>query len=977
MKRWAVVLFCFSLLLLPAAAEYTSLNLIDATDWAAYYDNIAGYLYEEPGGVTLAPHDNYLLYQILPDGTKLNIRRSKPGELIADVKLEKVPALGSLIKSTEEVSRYAAAFKSAPPELTIFPQFGKGVLFQNGKSLAQFPVEAGLSYEYVLPRQVVSGKEIEWEKELIVPAVAGQYILSGRTDYYPSAAEPVASLVPFGAWLVACPEGWKYEYYGRWFNVPDQIVADLLAAPAKRRFHYLDEDRDANGQLVAARFASQPFGRESLVFDGAGGRLLLCSAGEALFERALFTKDLVQLVTVPGSDKLSDCIDLDPDFSYYRQLALFRRSKGKNSAPDLPVTVAAYYKLYFDLALNTAEGTALDPRVLDAFHEMREDRLPRDPVERRKAVGLYQLVRQTALVVEKQAGWYNRVRQGWKTLASLRAALRQDFDSMGVLSQENRQNLTEGWFETRLSLGRITPPSEAKYVGELNFSSFFKPAESSNRFNEREQAIMLTKIRAAVTAETTGLNLNIVPALNDYNFGVLLNEILGNLYRSHGCLHASPRNILFLYELLPLNTKLIVKSYAETVSEESFPDLPFLTDLVNYREDLDALKTKLADPRQITITVYPATGLWVLNLKGVPLAKLSVRGGPKEKMYLVEDRDELGRPVFQKELMYPTTPGTYYFFRKTKNYFSNLYQSTTTIPQAGALQNREGDWYYQTDKGAWRAVPDEIQLDLELPAGQQAYTYYDQVTDASGEVVAAKWGSQPFGIYAIQTTRDHKSAWPELIHSSGDLIMEERSLINDLILVLTAPYDSFDDCVAAGSNFGLYKDCYDFTVDPRRAELIGTTEGVAYKLYYRSPLSADELTVLPPDSVAALKLAHSEKLSADDEQALLNAGVASLVKGKLSVNRQKLLGLQFDVYQYVVTIEKYAHHYETLRRHWNELSGLRKALLQDFNEFVLKDPELFRGFMRELMLRRNDLEKLTQAEAVKVLSELLAAQGVK
>ncbi|MFA4844023.1 MAG: hypothetical protein WC632_03630 [Candidatus Margulisiibacteriota bacterium] len=975
MKRWPAIFFLCSLLFLPAAAEYASLGLFDATDWAAYYDDIAGYLYEEPGCVTLSPHDNYLLYKTLPDGTNLKIKRSKVGEMLIDIKLDKVPALASLFKTEEDVSRYAAAFKATLPELAVYPMLGKGVLLQNGAPVAQFPVEAGPAEEYVMPQPVSRGEPVRWEKELVVPVAAGQYKLSGRTEYYPSAAAPVASLVPFGAWLVVRPEGWKYEYYGRWFGVPEPVVADLLASPDKRRFRYLDENRDASGQLVAARFAGQPFGRESLVFDGAGGRLLLCAAGETLFERALFIKDIVQLLTVPGPDDLDSCVDWDPNISFYRQLALFRRSKGKNVPASLPAEVVSYYKLYNNIALSTGEQTALDPCVRKAFKEMREERLPRDPVNRRQAVGLYQLVRQTALVVEKQAGWYNQVRRSWKELAGLRAALRQDFDAMGVLSQENRQNLVEGWLETRLNLARTAPPDEAKYVGELSFSSFFKPAEKLNRFNAREQAIMLEKVKTAVKGETVGLNLNIVPALNDYNFGVLLNEILGNLYRSHGCLHASPRNILFLYELLPLKTKMNIKPYSERVSAEA--GLPFLTDLVNYREDLDALKVKLADPRQVAITVYPATGLWVINLNGVPLAKLSVLGGPKEKMYLVEERDKRGRPVFQDSLMYPTTPGTYYFFRKTKNYLSNLYRSTTTIPQGGALSNREGEWSYQTVKGDWRPVPSDLQLDLELSGDKQNYTYYDQVSDASGEVVSAKWGSQPFGTYAIQTTRDGRSAWPELIHSSGDLMMEERSLVNDLLLVLTAPYDSLTDCVTASPGFSLYEDCAAFVADPARTGLIGTDEAAAYKLYYGLPLSPAETVTLPPDSVAAIKLSRNEKLSAEDEQALISAGVATRVKGKLSFNRQKILGLQFEIYQFVVTIEKYAHHYETLQRRWGELSGLRRALLQDFNEFVLKDPELFRGFMRELMLRRNNLEKLSQSEAVKVLSGLLADQGVK
>ena len=86
---------------------------------------------------------------------------------------------------------------------------------------------------------------------------------------------------------------------------------------------------------------------------------------------------------------------------------------------------------------------------------------------------------------------------------------------------------------------------------------------------------------------------------------------------------------------------------------------------------------------------------------------------------------------------------------------------------------------------------------------------------------------------------------------------------------------------------------------------------------------------------------------------------------------EKILGLQFDTYQYVVTIQKYAHHYATLKRRWGELSGLRRALLKDFNAFVIKDQLLFSNFMRELMLKRTALERLTQDDALKILNEML------
>jgi hypothetical protein len=114
-------------------------------------------------------------------------------------------------------------------------------------------------------------------------------------------------------------------------------------------------------------------------------------------------------------------------------------------------------------------------------------------------------------------------------------------------------------------------------------------------------------------------------------------------------------------------------------------------------------------------------------------------------------------------------------------------------------------------------------------------------------------------------------------------------------------------------------------------------------------------------------------LGAAEKQALIAAGAASVRKGVFSLDQPKLAGLGFDIHQYVVTIEKYAHHYTTLKQYWGDLSGLRGAMLVDFNNFVLKDPVLFNDFMRELMLARTRLEKLDNAAAARQLYQLIEA----
>jgi hypothetical protein len=241
-------------------------------------------------------------------------------------------------------------------------------------------------------------------------------------------------------------------------------------------------------------------------------------------------------------------------------------------------------------------------------------------------------------------------------------------------------------------------------------------------------------------------------------------------------------------------------------------------------------------------------------------------------------------------------------------------------------------------------------------------------------VVALRWGSHPFGKYAIQNTKDGYNLFPELIHSSGDLMMEERQLINDLIKILSAPYDDLDKCIKASPNFELYKACFDFMRDPSREDLIQPRERLSYRLYQGLPISSSEASLLPKDVIAADKVLRKQPLNNEEINVLLSEGVAYRRGTKINLYNEKILGLQFDTYQYVVVIQKYAHHYEVLRQHWKELSGLRRALLQDFNNFVIKDPVVLHNFTRELMLKRTRLEKLTQEDALNILAKMLGIE---
>jgi len=191
------------------------------------------------------------------------------------------------------------------------------------------------------------------------------------------------------------------------------------------------------------------------------------------------------------------------------------------------------------------------------------------------------------------------------------------------------------------------------------------------------------------------LALRSVSALNDYNFGVLLNEILGDLYKSHGCMHVSPRNSQFLFELLPVGSQVTIYDYSEKLSKEAVESVPYLSNLVNFQEDFESLKERFTVTSEVKVAVYPYSGLWILYLKDHPFAKLSVRGGPQARMYLLQGRTADGKPIFENHLAYPTTPGDYTVFRKAKDYLSNIYADTTVIPMGGVIKRDGGKWIFK------------------------------------------------------------------------------------------------------------------------------------------------------------------------------------------------------------------------------------------------------------------------------------------
>ncbi|HVN67768.1 MAG TPA: hypothetical protein VMT55_05280, partial [Candidatus Sulfotelmatobacter sp.] len=149
-------------------------------------------------------------------------------------------------------------------------------------------------------------------------------------------------------------------------------------------------------------------------------------------------------------------------------------------------------------------------------------------------------------------------------------------------------------------------------------------------------------------------------------------------------------------------------------------------------------------------------------------------------------------------------------------------------------------------------------------------------------------------------------------------------------------------------------------------------ESGSYKMDLGLPLNDDETAALPADIFACYKVYKGKEPLTKEESALLvNEGLAKWQGTNLKVDDAKVYGVLYDLYQYVVSIQKNANIYSTLKAHWRDLSAIRQAFLQDFHKLMIKDPVVFTEFVRELMVERAELKKLTQQGAYQTLDDLL------
>jgi hypothetical protein len=963
MRRAGWVALFLLCCLTPLAAEtYESQALINGTNLADFIGDHLGFLYDSHGCLHFTPSDIYLLVKTVPQGAKLTIKGY--GDKTLPDGYAAAPVFRKLVNSTGDVNKYADIFKQGSARLIVYPGLGQLFIVVNDQPLVRMKTSPGPAQNYRLVFAADPDGGIAWDSSLSTPTDSGNFKILGTTSHYLSNAYRDITIVPFGAWLQKQQGKWVFQDDDRkWFQAPSFIDSDLNLPYGQQDNNYLDVNVDKQGKISAARWAGNDFGKYALLWTADGRNrypeLGYCE-GQLLYEQSVLVKDLAQLLTMPGADSFETCVNQNANFQVYRAVYAFLASSGEVVAATLDPVSCSYVKLYNGFSLTSADKTNIDDRIEKAFRERKQE--PRQ-------IGLYNFVRDYDNVFDKNAGWYTMVRDHWDVLGDLRAKLRHDYNAFGLYAPENRVIALERFLNDRLEFRQVIPPRPLK--PRLTFADFSTTAEEPSIFNTREKAALRALISAAASGETVAVEIASVKALNDYNFGVLLNEMLGNLYKSHGCLHVSPRNVYILNKALPVGARITIKPYTEKASAQE-TKLPFLAEMANFNDDLAGLAAKLSDPKSVKAVVYTGSSLWVIYLNDKPFARMTIEPGFQQKVNIMQGRDKNGYPQFEKDIAYPTPPGNFSVLKKVDNYVSNLYYDTTIVPQGAQLKKTGEQWSFRKTDGSWGNVPDVINDDLNASRRDRTYEYYDLGRDDAGKLVRAKWGSNTFGRFPLLLTRDGRTPAPELVHTTGDLMMEQRRLIGDLIMVMASSFEGFDAATTASRNFDLYTTCYQFMQNPQRADLLEPIESGSYKAYLDLPLNADEQAAIPPDVIACFKLYKGKSpLTQAESDLLVKEGLARWQGKTLKVDEAKAYGVLYDLYQYVVSIRKNANIYSTLKDNWNALAGIRQAMLQDLGRLRIKDPAVFAELMRELITERAQMERLTQNGAYQILDQQL------
>lgn len=402
-----------------------------------------------------------------------------------------------------------------------------------------------------------------------------------------------------------------------------------------------------------------------------------------------------------------------------------------------------------------------------------------------------------------------------------------------------------------------------------------------------------------------------IALLNQTAIAAYFDNFFNYLYDSHGCLHFTPSDVYLLARTIPAGVELEIKSYADKQPPFDYKKTPFFADVTSSRQDMKYYADIFRDNRT-NLLVYPGLERLFILVNRQPYLQMRVHPGPA-KPFVQVFGVEAGKPInWDIDTMTPTDPGRYRILRSEEHYQSNLYNKTTFAPFGALIKHGGNSWAIQR-KGKWYQVPQYVADDIDLPASERYFNYYDLQYDKNGRLSSLRWGSHDFGQDVILWTKDGRNRYPELGYAEGELLFDQVILIKDLAQMLTqSETNDYDACVAVNENFKTYRDLDEMIASKgtKVSANIHPDAALYYRYFYRLSLSDKEKTKLNNQISAAF--AYPDK-------------------------NTRARGLYNYVKDYVAVVEEKARWYRKLKKDWPFWQELKEKLQTDLEQSGVTD----------------------------------------
>jgi len=454
---------------------------------------------------------------------------------------------------------------------------------------------------------------------------------------------------------------------------------------------------------------------------------------------------------------------------------------------------------------------------------------------------------------------------------------------------------------------------------------------------------------------TTCFSSDFLTLINEMNFPNISQEILGHPYDSHGCFHFYPADIYILYSIVPDLAELQVKDYTST-PDVAVSELPWAIEVIKKTADIKYYKELLNNPSNASVVAYPGSEVWIIYNKKVPLFRMKALPGPSKAYYLSYTNPTSSEYTFDPSLSEATTPGKYYIFGRSDDFFTTSYRYTTIVPMWAKIQKTSGGYVYYRKNKAY-PVPEIIRIDLEKNyAGRLIYNYFDIKRDASGKIVEAMWGSHDFGKYTIFWSRDKRNVSNEMGYATGEVSFEQKQFIMDLATALSVP--SSNKLESFLNNFSGYHEYINLLYFLKGNDSFYLNNPVVttyLRLMYNQNVTYKEWQGLPPYIRAAYKLYYFPKdYTLDSEE------IYSLNKiGINSKDYRKIYGIERELYLYKIAADKLILKFAYLTKNWDYFKQIYSLGQTEFAKAHIDSLKTKEDVFYKILLKRNQFEQIS------------------